>query len=243
MSRNVMVIGASSGVGYALVELLSQQDITILALSRRGTTYSGEAKALIINKVVDITDYSLLETVFSDAANTDVLPDGIDVIVNCVGVGFYAPLDSGFSECWLKIFNTNAVGLMNIISAIFRSSVHSSQFINIGSIAAYRTSKTVGNIAYSASKAACVPIMEEFRHLLRAGGNLMRVTNIAPGFVADTDFSNNYFSTNPESKINLYSAFKPLHPEDFAASVLNVINMDPNWDVTEMILRPVEQPD
>ena len=243
MSRNVMVIGASSGVGYALVELLSQQDITILALSRRGTTYSGEAKASIINKAVDITVYSLLEAVVSDAVNTNVLPDGLDVIVNCVGVGFYAPLESDFSEYWLKIFNTNTVGLMNIISNILRFSVHSSQFINIGSIAAYRPSKTVGNIAYSASKAACIPIMEEFRRLLRADGNFMRVTNIAPGFVADTDFSKNYFSSSPENTIDLYSAFKPLSPKDVAASVLNIINIDPSWDVSEMVLRPVEQPD
>lgn len=238
-----MVIGASSGVGYALVELLSQQKINILALSRRGTSYSGAAKASIVNKSVDITDYPELVDVMSNVANSDLFPGGMDVIVSCVGVGFYAPLDGEFSTYWQKIFNTNAVGLMNIVSTILRFSMQSSQFINIGSIAAYRPSKTVGNIAYSASKAACVPIMEEFRRLLRADGNLMRVTNISPGYIADTDFSKQYFSSSPENKIDLYSAFKPLQPGDVAASVLNVMDMAPDWDVNEMLLRPVEQPD
>lgn len=236
-----LIFGASSGVGAALVQFLSNEVSNLYAVSRRGKVLNDyqEEKALpdnVKSLACDVRQYQQVKQLISQ------VPKDIDFMVSCVGVGFYAPLDADYSEAWKNIFETNVVGNINVLSNVTSLLPQCKKIIVLGSVASKRPSDTPGNSVYRASKVALATFLSDYRRELRAKGNETKICNIEPGFIEGTDFGRRFFETNPEKQANLYQSFKSLTAADVAGVICDVLRQDDNLDIGEIVVRPVGQP-
>jgi NADP-dependent 3-hydroxy acid dehydrogenase YdfG len=229
--RTAIVFGASGGIGHAVVERLARQWRVVAAV--RNANRSVELAEETI--VADIRSFDDVSAVF-DAAG------GSDCVVNCAGVGYYAPLDSDYSRFWTEMLATNVTGMLNILTNVYCRDA-CSHVVHIGSLAAHRPSRTVGGAVYSASKAAALPLLDHLREMLRAAGRRTRVTLISPGFVGDTAFGERYFESAPDRATDLYSTFPPLTPIDVATAVETALAAPEGTEIGTLVVRPIGQGD
>ena len=109
--------------------------------------------------------------------------------------------------------------------------------INLGSIAgnyAYR-----GGNAYGATKA----FVAQFSKNLRADllGKQIRVTNLAPGMIGNTEFSLVRFHGDQDSADKVYEDCQALTPEDIAETIRWVVSLPAHVNINEIELMPTCQ--
>ena len=111
---------------------------------------------------------------------------GIDVLVNCAGVGVGAPISDLPHDEWDRIIGTNLTGVFNCCKAAIPhlKTRGGGWIVNISSLAS--TNPFPGGAAYCASKAGLNAFSDALMQELRYDN--IRVTSILPGSVA-TGFS------------------------------------------------------
>lgn len=234
--RTGVVFGGSSGIGAAVVERMSTKIGRIIAASRRASAPSISNVTAVF---CDIREPSNVADVLQIANQSG----GIDWVVNAAGVGFYAPMTKAFHAQWLNIIDTNILGTINLIAQLQTLEKPIVHYVQIGSLAALRTSQTPGNDVYGAAKAAAATLLFRHRTELRAAGNLTKITLIIPGYVGKTDFVRNYFQHLPEERKPLLNRFEPLSPMDVAATIEYALELPSHIELSEIIVRPLGQPD
>ena len=233
---NGIVVGASSGIGRALTERLAVAGSTLTALSRRGVT-PGVDSALVYARKADIRDFSALVAEISAAKDRH----GVSFVVNCVGVGYYAPIGADYAEAWTEILTTNVVGVLNLLSAVDTVLTDLDRFVHVSSIAAHTVSRVPGNICYSVSKAAARTIVEEYRRTLHEQGRPTRVSMVSPGFVEDTDFGVNFFARAPQAvAFDPYAQRTNLQAADVASTIMQILAQPPKIEIADVVLLPKE---
>ena len=202
MSSTFVVFGASSGIGLATVTRMACR-MNVIAASRRGITPGLDDQTVRAVRC-DVRDYTevcaLLKTVSGD----------VQAVINCAGVGAYAPLDEKMPEYWREIVETNLLGCAHVISATQRLAPSCRHLVMIGSLAGSRPSATVGNDVYAAAKAGVARMVEDFRLRLRQTNNTMKVSLIVPGFVEGTDFGRTYFRSREDKRCDIFANFPSL---------------------------------
>jgi NADP-dependent 3-hydroxy acid dehydrogenase YdfG len=233
-----IVLGASSGVGRALVEMLANAGSIVTALSRRGVV-PGLENENVLPAAVDVRNFPELEQAVAEASARHA----VDYVVNCIGVGFYAPIGADYSGAWNDILTSNVTGLLNLLSVVERQLPDLRQFVHLSSMAAHRVSRTPGNLCYSVSKAAARTVVEEYRQELRAKGRMTRVSMVSPGFIEGTEFGEHFFSRAPDvPPVNIYAGHANLTPPDVAELVVCVLRLPGHAEVVDLLVRPTEQP-
>lgn len=231
-----VVFGGSSGIGAAVAERLARAGSPVVAASRRGAAagHAGVAAA-----ACDVRDGESVARVLRDAVSAG----GVDWVVNAAGVGFYAPVLGRFAPQWRAIIDTNIVGMLNVLAQLRELQRPVRHFVQVGSLAGSRPSRTPGNDVYAATKATGAMLLARFRAELRAAGVLTRTTLITPGYVGGTDFGENFFQHAPDKKEAIFSRFTPLSPVDIAMTIEYVLAQPGHIELSEIVVRPVEQPD
>lgn len=184
MLQRAIVVGASSGIGAALVPRLAVEGYRIVAVARRPDALdavcrqadeaAGEPRAVPL--VHDVTDTAGVAAAFEAAVR---LLDGLDLVVYCAGVMPEVPPDGYDTEVDATIVQVNTVGAMawlNPAAARFAAQ-GSGTLVGIGSVAGERGRS--GNPAYCASKAALHTYLESLRNRLDRRG--VRVVTVKPG--------------------------------------------------------------
>jgi 3-hydroxy acid dehydrogenase/malonic semialdehyde reductase len=238
MVRGV-ILGATSGVGRAVVEQRFHTGDELVAVGRRGASFADAQSATSGVRWVsaDIRDFDSLARTLHQAAPFDYL-------VNCVGVGFYAPVGSDNTAAWREILDTNLRGLLNVVSIIGQACPGLADFVHVSSLAAHRVSETPGNLAYSVAKAGARTIVQELRRELRAQGSLTRVSMVSPGLVEGTDFGKNYYNFRDASVSGpgLYDQHVNLAPSDVAGVISYVLALPRHMEVLDVLVAPTAQP-
>ena len=233
-----IVLGASSGIGRALTELLAAAGSTLTALSRSGNVPNVNSSS-IHSRAIDIRDYGALFSAIGAAKELH----NVQFVVNCVGVGFYAPIGADYSEAWNEILATNVIGVLNLLSAVDNILPDLERFVHVSSMAAHRVSRVPGNLCYSVSKAAARTIVEEYRRSVREGGRQTRVSMVSPGFVEGTAFATKFFQHAKDTiTFDPYSPHTNLSPYDVANIIMNILDQPPHIELADMLLLPSEQP-
>lgn len=184
MLQRAIVVGASSGIGAALVRRLAREGHHVAAVARRLDALEavceeadravGESRAFPV--LHDVTD--LAGTAEAFAAAVDRL-DGLDLIVYSAGVmPDIGPeqYDTSLDERIVAVNVTGAMAWLNRAAERFRVQ-QSGTLVGIGSVAGDRGRR--GNPAYCASKAALHTYLEALRNRLSQHG--VRVVTIKPG--------------------------------------------------------------
>jgi len=181
MSKTVIIIGASSGIGRELSMQYLDKGYKLGILARRVDLLNEIAKLAPDRVVVGSLDVSQTDKVVSDYENFLQKFDKIDLIINSAGIGFVnhnLDLDLELKTNSVNVDGFVAITVSSIKYLIKRSYGH---YADITSVAAL-----VGRAdcpAYNASKAYQVNYLEAMRQVVHRKKLPITITDIKPGFV------------------------------------------------------------
>ena len=237
---NVLITGASAGFGKALAERLVANGHRVIGCARRLDKLNALADTLgeaFLPVVMDVSDTATIPQIIAD------LPDNfkqIDVLVNNAGLALGTePAQNASLDDWMRMTDTNVKGLMALTHAVLPAMVarDSGYIINVGSIAG--SWPYFGGNVYGATKA----FVKQFSLNLRADliGTQVRVTNLEPGNVAGTEFSNVRFHGDDDKAAKVYDGFKTMTGDDIGDILLWLIESPAHINVNRLEVMPVAQ--
>jgi len=164
---NIIITGASSGVGFeAVLELILSGKHKVIALARsqdkleklleiaHGLNPEAEIFALAFDIVND--DYTGLRQFI--AGNFD---NRVDILINNAGMLVNKPFEQLLEMDFVEMLQSNFIGHVRMIQAMVPLMPAGSHIVNIGSMGGFQGSvKFPGLSAYSASKAALHTLTE-----------------------------------------------------------------------------------
>ena len=199
MNRNVIITGASSGIGKSLAfELARRGDDLVLAARRVETVeqIASEIRARFPERKVearalDVTRYADVFKLIDDEAKR---LGRIDLVVANAGIGSNGLIGAGHFDADRRTIETNVIGAMATIDAsiaLFRSQGRG-HIVVIASVAAFRG--LPGSGSYSASKAAIATYADSAR--VEVHGKPIKVTTLFPGYI-DTPINQDMGDARP----------------------------------------------
>ena len=175
---NILITGASSGIGKAIGEHLHANGFTVYGTSRNPEKVTGSVFPLI---ALDVRDGNSIRNCVEEFLRK---AGHIDVLINNAGVGITGPLEEIPQQEIKNNFETNFFGPVEMMKAVLPAMRErkSGLIINITSIAGYMGLPY--RSVYSASKGALEIISEGISMEVKNFG--IRVACVAPG-----DFATN----------------------------------------------------
>ncbi|TNE53636.1 MAG: SDR family oxidoreductase [Bacteroidetes bacterium] len=161
MPRQIIVVGASRGIGLKLVELLAEnQENHILALSRN---QKGMEK-LLEHPNVECAHFDLGgDSVKQQLTELTKNLDRVDVLINNAGKLVNKPFPELQRADFLESYQVNLFGVMETVQALLPKMEQGCHIVNISSMGGFQGSiKFPGLTAYSGSKAALCNFTELF---------------------------------------------------------------------------------
>jgi NAD(P)-dependent dehydrogenase (short-subunit alcohol dehydrogenase family) len=226
-----LVAGGASGLGEATARRLHADGAIVVIADRdeaRGSALAAELGARAEFRHADVTDADQVRDAVAAAAQA---PGGLRISVCCAGIGRAERLVGRSGPRTLEAFEAvvrvNLTGTFNVLRLVAASMLTNEPTsagergvcINASSIAAF--DGQIGQVAYSASKAAIAGITLPAARDLASGG--IRVCAIAPG-VFDTPL----LAGLPENARVALAGAIPFPPrlgrtEEFAALVAHIV--------------------
>ncbi|HAW70217.1 MAG TPA: hypothetical protein DHD79_08565 [Firmicutes bacterium] len=197
--QNVLITGASSGIGAAIAKLLAENNYHVWGTTRKETSaipfpVSPEAAQRIKFVRLDVTDDSSVKKCFAQVMQE---AGHIDVLINNAGYGIYGSIEDVTIELAKAQFETNVFGTLRMIRAFLpvMRQRGSGLIINVSSLAGKLVIPFQTH--YAASKHAIEAFTEGLRQEVRPFG--IKVAMIEPGDI-NTNFNNaTEFSGKEES--------------------------------------------
>jgi short-subunit dehydrogenase len=181
LTTKAIIIGATSGIGKDLSEVLLREGYTVGRAGRR-IHLLNELKEKYSNRVfLKLIDVSQTAQAM-DALDRLILEmEGVDVVVISAGVGFInEDLQWSPERETIDVNVTGFAAVTNVAMHYFLSK-GSGHLVGISSLAALRGSSVAP--AYSASKAFVSNYLEGMRKKVAQSGLSITVTEIQPGYV------------------------------------------------------------
>lgn len=231
--KRAIVIGASSGLGAALVRLLASRRYRVAAVARREAELAAlrdsVGRDMVLPYVHDVTEHEQVPILF-DQITRDL--GGLDLIIYVAAVQPPVALHEYNFEKDETMLRTNLLGAVAWLNqaALRFEQARSGHIVGISSIAGDRG--RVGSPVYNTSKAGLNTYLEALRNRLTRFG--VTVTTIKPGFI-DTELLKNAPKT-----------FWVISPEEAAAQVYaairrrsQVVYVPPRWRLVGLIVRSI----
>ena len=185
---SAVVTGGASGLGEATSRMLSSMGAKVAIFdldADKGLAISKEINSDFYK--VDVSDFnSVKQAVLSFSKQNE----GIQIVVNCAGIGPAAKTvsrgEAHPNELFGKVININLIGSFNVASVCAAEMVKNREYsedgfrgviINTASVAAF--DGQIGQVAYAASKGGIVGMTLPMARDLSDKG--IRVCSIAPG--------------------------------------------------------------
>jgi 3-hydroxy acid dehydrogenase/malonic semialdehyde reductase len=240
--KTVLVTGASSGIGKAIAELLAEQGVTLILLARRRDKLIELSKVLQSKTSCYVCECDLADTHSINAAIDKIPQDfaNIDGLINCAGaaLGLGTAQEADWSD-WQAMININCMGLACLTHRLLPKMVakNKGHIINIGSTAGNYPYK--GGNVYAASKAFVQQLTLNIKADLL--GTAVRVSNIEPGMVSDSEFSLVRFKGDTNKASAVYEGIEALSSVDIANTVLWVLTQPAHVNINKIELMPINQ--
>ncbi|MCR0981899.1 bifunctional NADP-dependent 3-hydroxy acid dehydrogenase/3-hydroxypropionate dehydrogenase YdfG [Roseomonas populi] len=237
----VLVTGATAGFGGAIARRFAGDGARIIAAGRRAERLDALRDELgaekVLPLVLDVRDRAAVEKAI---AGLPAEWSAVDVLVNNAGLALgLQPAQKADLDDWDTMVDTNVKGLMYLTHAVLPGMVERGRghIVNIGSTAG-EWPYPGGNV-YGATKA----FVRHFSLNLRADlfGTPVRVTDIEPGLVGGTEFSNVRFHGDDSRAAAVYQGAEALTPEDIADAVHWVASRPARVNINTLQVMPVAQ--
>ena len=164
MPKTAIVIGASRGIGKAVVKEFSDRGVSTYGFARSLDTSDSDKIHL---RHLDLTSPTLkadLEQLISSI-------DQIDYLINNAGAIVVKPFEELTREEILNCYQVNVISVMEVIQVCLPKMNAGSHIVNISSMGGFQgTVKFPGLSAYSPSKAAVVSLTEILAEELKSTG-------------------------------------------------------------------------
>ena len=240
MSLTVLITGATAGFGEAIARRFVRDGHRVIATGRRAERLDALQQELgeaLLAFPLDVTHAA------AAAALPGSLPEGwreIDVLVNNAGLALgTSPAHQASITEWDTMVATNVSGLIRLTHAILPGMVQRDRghVINLSSSAA--TYPYPGGNVYGATKA----FVTQFSLNLKADlvGTGVRVTDLEPGLVGGSEFSQVRFGGDTGKAAAVYAGTTPLSPQDIAEAVAWVVSLPSHVNINRMEMMPTCQ--
>ena len=213
---NVIITGATGGIGISILEKLNHYNAKIIA-----TGTNEEKLVKIKNKFSNVTtkkfDISNHETInqFIDECG-EIFENKIDVLVNNAGITSDNLSIRMKEEEWNKVININLTSTFLLSKYVIKKMLKNKngKIVNITSVVGH--TGNLGQANYAASKAGIIGMSKSLA--LEYGKKNIKINCISPGFIKSemTDKISDNYKKTLEEKISL-SRFGM--PEDVANAV------------------------
>ncbi|HEP1818374.1 TPA: SDR family NAD(P)-dependent oxidoreductase [Streptococcus suis] len=243
MKRNILITGASSGIGKALAYTFAEYGDNVIITGRRKdkldeikSDLEGNFNIQVYVYNFDITD---TESVISNCRK--ILQDlgTVHILINNAGLalGLDKFQDYDLTDM-MTMVDTNIKGLLTVTRQILPKMVEMNEghIINIGSTAGIYA--YAGAAVYAATKSAVKFLSDGIR--IDIIEKNIKVTTLQPGIV-ETDFSQVRFHGDVEKAKAVYQGIEALQADDIALCALFVANQPRHVQISDMTIMATQQ--
>ena len=183
-NKNILLTGASSGIGFQLTKDLSKEGANLALLARRKNILDNLAEKLkssktkIITAQCDVTSQESVKTVF-DFIKKEF--GNIDIAILNSGTSHRMSVENFNSDIISDVINVNTIGLVNCLNEIIPDFIERKSGLIVGVSSLAESRGFPRSAAYGASKAAASSFLESIRVELKKYN--VKVITVKPGFV------------------------------------------------------------
>lgn len=244
LQKTVLISGATSGIGRATAELFAKNGYKVIATGRRtdrldalSAHFKGKYNADLLTLPFDVRD---LDSVRAAIENLPEDWRDIDILINNAGLSRgLSPIHEGDIEHWETMIDTNIKGLLYLTRAVAPMMVkrRSGHIINVASSAGKEVYP--GGNVYCATKFAVDALTKSMR--LDLYTHNVRVSQVAPGHVEETEFARVRFDGDEAKAAKVYDNFQPLKSSDVAEVIYFMATRPPHVNVQDVLLFGTQQ--
>lgn len=197
---SAIVVGATSGIGYAVSEVLAQRGWRVGVAGRREQVMQQMVSEIDGVEAYEVMDVTTVEAI--DALHRLIgKMGGVDLYFHSSGIGYQnTDLDAGKE---LATIETNCLGMARLVGEAFRYfESHPETDGQIAVISSIARTKGLGAApAYSASKRFTSHYLESLCQLISIKGiRNIHITDIRPGFVKTPLIEGSHFPMQLDAK-------------------------------------------
>jgi len=242
--KTVLITGATSGIGRATAEIFARNGYRVIATGRRidrleemKDNFEKSFQSDFLPLGFDVRDNKAVEEAIGN------LPDEwkkVDILINNAGLSRgLAPIHEGKIEHWEDMIDTNIKGLLYLTRAISPHMVERKEghIINVASSAGKEVYP--GGNVYCATKFAVDALTQSMRLDLHKYN--IRVSQVAPGHVEETEFARVRFDGDTEKAASVYENFQPLRSSDVAEAIYFIATRPPHVNVQDVLMFGTQQ--
>lgn len=232
--KSIVVTGASSGMGKAIVELFVREGANVVAVARRKERLEALAESLkdaegrVVPFAGDVSKREDNEAMIDLAVKEF---GRLDVLVNNAGVmDDMSPIGDVEDERYRSVMEVNVYGPMcgmRKAVQVFKAQGNGGNIVNVASIGAMRSA---AGAVYTASKAALVAMTKNTAYMYIPDG--IRCNAITPGGIATeiaTSMGNPNMTGYDRVKNVMATAPAPGAPEQIATAALFLAGDDSSY--------------
>ncbi len=244
MRETVLITGATAGFGEACAHLFAENGFNLILTGRRKDRLES-LRTLLQDKFrieVCILHFDVRnEEEVNEAIDSldDRVKSKLKILINNAGLAVgRGPIDTGLSDDWDRMIDTNVKGLLYVSKAVIPilKKNEGGHIVNIASIAGKEVYP--GGNVYCASKHAVDALSQAMR--IDLVPYKIKVTNIAPG-AAETEFSIVRFKGDETTAKSVYEGFDPLQAKDIADAVYFAVTRPAHVNINDLTIMPATQ--
>ncbi len=222
--KNVLIIGATGGIGRETAKLLKGSNANLFLTSTKKDSLEELGKELGMDEqqqfVMDITSPNAVQQVASS------IPD-IDVIVNLAGIGIIKPIEKLEYDEFSRTIDVNLKGTFNVLKSFLPSMKEKKKGLIINLPGVLGKTPMAGASAYAASKYGLNGMLKSVREELKR--TEIRITNLYLGGT-DTPFWDEIDLRVQRNKF--------VTAKEAAKSIWFLCQQPSSGVVSEMVLQP-----
>jgi len=242
-NKIVLITGATSGIGKATSAKFAKQGYNLILTGRRLSILEDlkkkyKRKYAIKVKILNF-DVRKPEAAKKAFNSLDSSWKKIDILLNNAGLAKgFDPIHKGKLVDWETMIDTNIKGLLYMTRLVSPGMVKrgSGHIINICSTAGHEVYPK-GNV-YCATKHAVDALTKGMRLDLTQYG--LKVSQISPGAVEETEFSLNRFDGD-KKKAKIYDDYNPLTSRDVARTIYFVATQPQHVNIQDVLMMGRQQ--
>lgn len=229
MSQTILITGATGTIGSAMVQLLSEENHTLILTSRNAGKLLEIANEYGIDRAnlfeMDITSDKQVAAAISNI----ILKFGVpDVLINATGIGVLKPIESLSIHDFNQVLDVNLTGAFRLLKAVVPAMKERKTGLIIHLPGVLGKTPMAGAMAYAASKYGLNGMIKSLREELKR-----TQVKIVQLFVGGVD---SHFWDNIDLKVQRE---KFLTAFEIAKAVKFLLEQPAEGVISEMVIQPL----
>jgi len=247
--KTALVTGASSGIGYSVVEALAKEGVNVIGCARNiekieelKNRLTKDVRGSIEAIKCDLGKEDDILAMFNEIEKKYKV---VHILINNAGMAKPDDLLTGQTQPWRDMVDLNIIALSicarEAIRLMDKNGVTDGHIVNVNSLAGHIMPNMGATHFYSASKHMVTALSKALVMELSSRNSAIRVTNLSPGAV-DTEFASNWVGKqNAEAMKQRMNSYQRLQAEDITNGVLYVLSCPAHATIRELTITPTQQ--